>query len=95
MARERTKHSNCSLPLQAPGAGGGRAGVLEFVWCKRVEDVTAAAQEMLDMLRHARGEGGRGGSEGSRENRRGGERARERVGEGAREGMREVKGGCS
>ena len=52
VARERTKHSNCSLPLGGPGRAGP-GGVLEFVWCKRLEHVTAAAQEMLDMLRRA------------------------------------------
>ncbi len=53
VARERTKHSNCSVPLAGPGRAGP-AGVLEFVWCKRLEDVTAAAHEMLDILKYER-----------------------------------------
>jgi hypothetical protein len=51
VARERTKHSNCSV-----GLGGG--GALEFVWCKQLGDVVAAAQEMLDWLDDMRSRGG-------------------------------------
>ena len=45
-ARRQTKHSNASIPLPSGLA-------LDFVWCTRLEQVTAAAAEVLEQVEQA------------------------------------------
>ena len=54
VARQQTKHSNASVPLPSGGS-------LDFVWCTKLDQVAAGAEELL---RELQGQNG-GGKEGA------------------------------